>query len=109
MVIFLASLLDFSVAIVLSAGLDHTCSAFGEAAGQDQPYVKVQLHLSVMDNFTFLICRCSLYHLEFPDNSSVAFYGNLTTAKVSGMTETVWHPYLIHTPAKILLFGTSSI
>jgi hypothetical protein len=68
-VIFLASLLDFSVAIVLSAGLDHTCSAFGRAAGQDQP--------------------CSLYNLEFPDNSSVAFYGNLTTAKATAWIGTV--------------------
>ena len=41
-VIFLTGLLDFSVAVVLSAGLDHTCSAFGRAAGEDQPYVMKQ-------------------------------------------------------------------
>lgn len=30
-----------------------------------------------------LSCRCSLYHLDFPDNTSIEFYGNIITAKVS--------------------------
>jgi hypothetical protein len=68
-VIVLAALLEFSVAVVLSAGLDHTCNAFEISAGEDLP--------------------CSLYYLEFPDNTSISFYGNLITAKATAWIGTI--------------------
>lgn len=100
-VILLMGLLELSVAIVLSAGLERTCSAFKKSAVENLPYViyrnavVLSAYYYIPQNANLIMLteysmssmlffgRCSLYHLEFPDNTSTEFYGNLITAKVS--------------------------
>lgn len=76
-VILLTSLLDFAVAVVLSAGLDHTCSAFGRAIGEDQPYVKnpIRVPLRVLLLSSHLYIGALTTTLSFQTTQVLSFTG----------------------------------
>lgn len=81
--VVLGGLLDFAVAIVITAGLDHTCKAFDDVVSEKSGYVYIICDSTTKGTVlsSFPTSRCPNYYLRVEDEH-FRFYHYINTSKV---------------------------